>query len=117
MVKLLFLIFGLAGDVYADAAEGVLVHAGENDRGVGVAAAELVQLLNCFGSKGVGCGTDGKGDENLVGVQTRVDVAQICCLQMLNRLHYRAGEQRQIVGDIGQCLEGVKQQSEKLNVR
>ena len=38
MIQLFGLVLGLAGEVDAQAAEGVLVHVGEDDRGVGLAA-------------------------------------------------------------------------------
>ena len=39
MIQLFGLVLGLAGEVDAQAAEGVLVHVGEDDRGVGVGHA------------------------------------------------------------------------------
>ena len=68
MEQLLCLVFGLEGDIYSQLLKQVLVHMGEDDGGVGLAALELVQLFDGAAGHGVGDGADGQGYEQLVGV-------------------------------------------------
>ena len=77
MVYLIGLILGLAGEVDAQAAEGVLGHVGEDDRGVGLAAPQLFQLGHGQLGGGVGGRTDREGHQDLIGVQAGVVVAQV----------------------------------------
>ena len=57
-----------------------------------LAAAELAQLLHGQFSGGVGCRTDGKRDEHLVGVESGVPVAQMLGLQVLDRIDDNGGD-------------------------
>ena len=86
MIQVLALVLGLAGEVDAQLAQGALVHAGEDDRGVGLAAPQLCQLLQGQLGQRVGDGADGQGLQDLVRVQARVCAAQIVDLQVLNGL-------------------------------
>ena len=85
MESLFCFVDRLAGDVDAQAAEDLLVHRGEDDRGMDLAAAQLVQLLHRKLGGRVGGRADGEGDQHLVGVQARVAVAQMVDLQVLDR--------------------------------
>ena len=65
----LSLELGLAGQVDAQALEGLLVDCRQDHRGMDLAATELVQLLHGLFRCGVSGCTDGKGDQHFVGVQ------------------------------------------------
>ena len=54
MKQLLGLVSGLKADVDAQLFEQVRIHVGQNHRGVGLTAFELVQLLNGAAGHGVG---------------------------------------------------------------
>ena len=54
MEQLLGLVARLEGDVHTDALEELLVHPREDDTGVGLAAPELVQLVDGVARHGVG---------------------------------------------------------------
>ena len=69
MIQLFGLVLGLAGEVDTQAAEGVLVHVGEDNRGVGLAARSFFSWAMASSAVGVGGRADGQGDEDFIGVQ------------------------------------------------
>ena len=83
MIKLVALVAGITGQGDAQAAEGVVIHRGENDRGVGFTVLQLRKLAQGPGGIVVGGRGNGQGNEHFVGVQARVVVAQVFALQVL----------------------------------
>ena len=63
MIQLLRLIPGLEADVDAELFEEVLVHVGEDDRGVGLGALELGKLVDGEVRHGVCDRADGQRDQ------------------------------------------------------
>ena len=104
MIQLFGLVLGLAGEVDTQAAEGVLVHVGEDNRGVGLAAPQLFQLGHGQLGGGVGGRADGQGDEDFIGVQPGVHAAQMGGLQLLDGLDDNGGDEVDILGDAAQGL-------------
>ena len=76
MIELGGLVFGLTGQADPQPAEAVLVGLRENDRGVGLAAPELLQLLHRPLGVGVGDRADGQGHQQLVDMQAGILVAR-----------------------------------------
>ena len=80
---------------------------GENDRGVRLAAGELLELLHGDLGLGIGRGADREGDEHLVGVQPRIVVSEMRGLEMLNGLDDLAGDERDAAVNFAQMLQCV----------
>ena len=68
MVVPVLLVFGFAADVDAEGAVQLLVGGGDNHAEEGVAAAQVVNVVDQLFRQGVGGGADGQGDQCLVGV-------------------------------------------------
>ena len=83
MEQTLDLIAGFTGDVHAQLLEQVFIHPGEDDGGVGFAAAQGAELLHGPLCQRIGHGADGKGFQRFVGMETGVMSAQMAYLQML----------------------------------
>ena len=66
MVQLMGLVGGVAGEVETQTAEGVIVHRGKNDRGMGLASLEAGQHGQGERRVFVGGGGNGKGDQHFV---------------------------------------------------
>ena len=79
------LIDRLAGQVGAEAHDDFLVNRGQEDRGMNLAAAQLIQLLERLCHHGVGHGADGQRQKHLIRMQARVAAAQMLHLQGLDR--------------------------------
>ena len=109
VLAVLFLVDGVAGDIHAQAVEGLAVHAGEDDRRVHVAALEVGQLVQS--SLGVFVLQDGagQGDQNLVGVEAGILAAEIGGLQLLDRLNGPGRHQLDFLVDARQLFQGVEQ--------
>ena len=81
----------------------------EIDLGQAVRAVQLTvtQLRHCIESflRGWirGC-TDGKCDQRLIGVKTRIAAAKIHGLELLNRLKCGRGDERKLMVDAGQLF-------------
>ena len=97
MVEFLIFKVRLAGDVDLELAEGVLVHAGEDDAGVRLAAGELFELLHGDLRRRVRDRAYGESDEHLVRVQAGVAVAEMGDLEMLDRLDDLGRDERGLV--------------------
>ena len=68
ILAVFLLIGGLAGEVHPQTLDGVRIHAGQDDRGVHVAALELGELLQSDSSRLILGGRAGQRDEDLIGV-------------------------------------------------
>ena len=90
-------VFGLAGEVDAQAFENLFVHWGEDDGGVDLAALELGELLHGQLRQGVGGCADGQGNQGFVGVQPGIPVAQVGHLQVLDGVQDHRGHQVHLV--------------------
>ncbi len=75
------------------------------------APAQLVQFFNATRRVAVGGGADRQGDQDLVGVQAGVMIAQMRQLQVLNGGENLGGDQLDLLGDTRQPFERVEQAS------
>lgn len=114
------LVDGLAGEAHSQLLEDVLVDGGEYHGRVDLAVVEQRQGVECLFCHRIGDGADRKRDQHLVGVESRIVVAETVDLEILYRGDYLGGDQLCFVGDSGEHLEGVEQGSgggsEKLGV-
>lgn len=109
MIQLFCLMLGLKGDIYAQLLEQFLIHVREDNRGVGLAAAQLVQLFDSAAGHGIGDRADGQGDKQLIGVQAGIVVAHVLHLEMLDRLDNAGGNEGQLLIYAGQIFERIEQ--------
>ena len=109
MVQPLALIDRLVGHVGAQLLKHVLIHRGEDHRGVHLRAPEAAEGLHGQLCRGVGNGAHGKGNEHFVGVQPGIAVAQVGHLQMLDRRKHRGRNEIHLVGNPGQMLQRIEQ--------
>ena len=72
-------------------------------------AAELGQLVHGQLGSGIGGGTDGEGDQNFIGVQPGVVIAQVAGLEILNGFDNYGRDQMHGMSDTAQLLKGVHQ--------
>ena len=75
------------------------------------ASAQAGKLLGRSFGGGGGNGTDGQRDKQLIGVQTRVVIAEVVYFQLLDRLDYRGGDEVQRIVYARQRLQCVHQHS------
>ena len=108
MIKLVALVSGITGQGNTQAAEGVVVHRGEDDCGMGFTVLQLRKLAQGPGCVVVGGGGNGQGNEYFIGVQARVMVAQVFALQVLYGLDNFRGDQVGFLRDAGQLLQRVQ---------
>ena len=71
------MVAGLAGKVDAQLAEGLLINPGKDDGGMGLQPFEFFQLLHCQFGPLIGGGANGKSDQNLIGMQARIVIAEV----------------------------------------
>ena len=76
---------------------------------MGLAAAQLFQLVDGVARHGIRHRADRQGDQQLVRVQAGIVVAQVLHLQMLDRLDDARGDEQQFFLIAGQVLERVHQ--------
>ena len=81
---------------------------GQNDRGMCLTAAQLGELFQCGGGKGVADGGGGQCDQDFVGMQTGVDAAQMVYLDGLDGGESLGRNQVDAVFDPGQLLQRVE---------
>ena len=87
VIELLHLVAGFAGDVDAEAVIDLDILFRDDHGEVRAAAAKAVELLLRHGGDGIReCG-DAKGNEHLIGVESRVAMAEVTDLELGNRLH------------------------------
>lgn len=86
MIQLFGLVFRLTGEIDAQLAEYVFIYLGQDDGGVGLTAPELGKLIHSQLGSGIGGCADGKGDEDFIGVQTGIVVAQVADFEVLDRV-------------------------------
>ena len=71
-------------------------------------APQIAQLFHGLLSGRIAGGTDGQGDQDLVGVQTGIAVTQMVHLQVLDGVNDLRGDQVQLVIQTGQCLQRIQ---------
>ena len=109
ILAVFLLIGGLAGEVHPQTFDGVRIHAGQDDRGVHVAALELGELLQSDSSRLILGGRAGQRDQDLIGVQAGIPAAEVVGLEGLDGLDGAGGDQVDLMVDAGQLLESIEQ--------
>ncbi len=84
MIQAVLFIDGFAGQAHAQPLEYPVVHGGEDDRGMYLAALELVQRLHGLQRVWVAGRADRQRDEHLVGVQARVSALHVIGFERLD---------------------------------
>ena len=84
MIKFFCFVLRFAGEVDPQALEKLFVNVGKHYRRMSFAVLELRQLFHRQGCGGVGCGADGKSQQEFVCVQSGVFGTQMIELQILN---------------------------------
>ena len=69
--------FCFAGQVHAQALEGLFIHLGKDHRGVDLTATESAQLIHRLFRSGIGSSADGQSDQHFIGMQPGVAVTQV----------------------------------------
>jgi hypothetical protein len=75
-----------------------------------LAAPQLHQLLHGLLCPRIGRGADGKGDENLIGVEPGIPVAEMVYLQVGNGVNDAGGNQMQVIFQACQMLQRVQKE-------
>ena len=109
MIQPVALVSGIAGQVHAQPAEGVVVHCGQDDRGMNFAVLQLRQLAQCPGGVVVGGRGNGQGDQHLIRMQAGVVIAQILALQFLNGFDNLGRNQVRLLRNPRQLLQCVQE--------
>lgn len=92
ILAVFLLIGGLAGEVHPQTLDGVRIHAGQDDRGVHIAALELGELLQSGSSRLILGGRAGQRDQDLIGVQAGIPAAEVVGLEGLDGLDGAGGD-------------------------
>ena len=95
----------LAGEVHAELFENAGIDLREHDGGMDLAAGKLGKLRERELRDRVGRRRDGQRDQHLVGVQTRVVVAEAIDFELLDRLDDELRQNVQVVRQTGERLE------------
>ena len=82
---------------------------GENHREVGVAAPQIIQLLQHTLRQGIGDGGNGQGDEHLVGMEAGVVMPQVLDFHVADGSDDGGRQQVQILVNAPQKLDGIEQ--------
>ena len=101
MIKLFDLVFRFASNIDPKLFEGAAVHLCQDDGGMGFAPFKPVQLLQ--GQSGIlrGNGTDGKSDQDLVGMESWIVVTKMIDLEVLNGFY--DGRRNKILALVDAC--------------
>lgn len=109
MIELFGLVMRLAGEVHAELFENAGIDLREHDGGMDLAAGKLGKLRERKLCHRVGRRRDGQRDQHLVGVQTRVVVAETFNLELLDRLDDELRQNVQVVRQTGERFERGEQ--------
>ena len=111
MVQRVALIDGLTGDIHAQPLEHVVIHGGDDDRRVHVAAVERAELLHGAHGVFIRRGADGQRQQHFIGVQAGVEALHIAGFEGLNGPDDRRGDELDLVGNAREHLERIEQRS------
>ena len=109
MIQLLRLIPRLEGDVDAELLEHLLVDVGENDGGMRLTALEAVDLVDRVACHRVHDRAYRQRDKHLIRVQTRIVVAEVLDLEVLDGLDDARSDELKRLVDPSELLESVQQ--------
>ena len=108
MIQPVALVSRIAGQVYAQTAERIVVYCGENDCGMGFTIFQLRQFTQRPGGVVVGGRGNGQGNEHLIRMQTGVMVAQVLALQFLYGFNDFRGDQVGLFRDARKFFQCVQ---------
>ena len=86
VIKLFHLILGLTGNIHAQLFKGLTVGLSKDDRRMSLTTTELAYLLKCDRGRLRRYSADGERNKHLVNMKSRIVVAQMIDLKILNRL-------------------------------
>ena len=109
MVQLLGLVLRLGREIHAEFFEEGGVDVREDDGRVGFTAAQAVELVDRDLGHRVRHRADRQRDQQLVGVQARVVVAEMLDLEVLDRLDDARRDQLELLVDARELFQGVEQ--------
>ena len=109
MIKSFGFVNRVTGQVDAKLFEGVLVACRQNDCGMHFAVAKARELLGSLCRNGIVHGTNGKCDEKLIGVQSRVFAAKKPYLEVCNGLKDLGRNEIDAIINACKCFQSVKE--------
>ena len=102
---------GLAANVDAQIAVGLLVSGAYDDREIGVAAFKLVGYFDYFGSKWVHSRADGECYERFVRVKTGVNTVKMLGLKLADRRERGFADHEDVIINSRKVLESVQEET------
>ena len=106
IVFLLFLL-GFAGKLNTKLTEADHIHIGKHYGSMSLASTEIRDLFQGKACGIAGCGTHGKGDQDLINVKTWISASQIFGLQLLDRMDGIRGDHMYFVVNSGKLFQYI----------
>ena len=107
IVFLLFLL-GFAGKLNTKLTEADHIHIGKHYGSMSLASTEIRDLFQGKACGIAGCGTYGKGDQDLINVKTWIFASKIFGLQLLDRMDGIRGDHMKLVIDSCQLFQSIE---------
>ena len=106
IVFLLFLL-GFAGKLNTKLTEADHIHIGKHYGSMSLASTEIRDLFQGKACGIAGCGTHGKGDQDLINMETWIPASQIFGLQLLDRMDGIRGDHMYFVVNSGKLFQYI----------
>ena len=88
MIQLLSRVDRFTGDIDSELSEHILIYAREHRGRMCIRILKIIQLLHRELCDRVGRSRHGQSDQSLIHVKSRIVIAHVIDLQILNRLDY-----------------------------
>ncbi len=108
LIVFLLFLFGFAGKLNTKLTEADHIHIGKHYGSMSLASTEIRDLFQGKACGIAGCGTYGKGDQDLINVKTWIPASQIFGLQLLDRMDGIRGDHMKLVIDSCQLFQSIE---------
>lgn len=108
LIFFLFLSLGFAGKLNTKLTEADHIHIGKHYGSMSLASTEIRDLFQGKACGIAGCGTHGKGDQDLINVKTWIFASKIFGLQLLDRMDGIRRDHMKLVIDSCQLFQGIE---------
>ncbi len=108
LIFFLFLSLGFAGKLNTKLTEADHIHIGKHYGSMSLASTEIRNLFQGKACGIAGCGTHGKGNQDLINVKTWIFASKIFGLQLLDRMYGIRRDHMKLVIDSCQLFQGIE---------
>ena len=108
LIFFLFLSLSFAGKLNTKLTEADHIHIGKHYGSMNLASTEIRDLFQGKACGIAGCSTHGKGDQDLINMETWIPASQIFGLQLLDRMDGIRGDHMKLVIDSCQLFQSIE---------